>query len=190
MNKFLYLLPMLLIAIPVGLNAETQAEASNTEMLVELEQRKVEFSKAQADFAVAETRRVEAVENLRKTRLKISAGSTVVVGTTSSSEDVSKVDKKGYVVVNRPEPIDSVCVTRVGGPTDDLYADMWYRGEAVRGVRAGEVLPEGVRLVSIHTSANRGWGVEVSHIGQSRFITMCDDYTARSRGVPEKRQVF
>lgn len=169
--------------------SQTLSDVSNMNAKAELAKNKVALSKAQAEFAIAETRRIEAEENLRKTHLKISTGTSVGITAVQTDENV-KPDKSGYLVVSKAEPIDSVCVTRVGGSSEDLNADLWFRGVPVRGIRAGEMLPEGVRVVSLHTSRNRGWGVEISHIGQSRFVTMCDEATAMSRGVPEKRKVF
>tara|TARA_Y100001972_G_scaffold95005_1_gene116971 strand:+ start:27198 stop:27770 length:573 start_codon:yes stop_codon:yes gene_type:complete len=137
----------------------------------------------------AQTAMIQAKQEKLKAELKAAAGETVS-RQVKTDESNNPATMSGMAVTYKAEPIDSVCVTKLFGPASDLAADVWFRGKPYIGLKEGQIIAEGVRLQALYTSANRGWGIDVHHLGKTKFVPMCDLSTAKTRGVPEKTKVF
>ena len=137
------------------------------EIAAESQQKSAEQSLSQKkkELAVTEKERIQSELDLLEIQIKWEAAQEAVrngaykgVIPADGSADESAVSRR------EPSPLDSVCVTKITGPTDDLAADVWYRGEVLLGLKAGETISESLTLKSIHTSMNRGWGIALSLI--------------------------
>lgn len=169
----------------------TYGDVSDLKVTADYLAEKARLTKEQAELEHAERKLLEARDEKEKAEMRIKTGGDVQVGRASEPRSVSQApDADGYVTVRKDDPIDSVCVTHVGGPADKLYADVWFRGGLMKGVSAGEMIGEGVQLRSIHAGDDRGWGIAVATRRDSKFVTMCDMRTARVRGVPERKKAF
>lgn len=190
MNKILLSVLVGMVITPAMLHAQTTI-GSNDEFnsMAKVSAAEARYYENQAKAYKAQTEMIQAKQEKIKAELKAAAGETVT-RQMKSDEAATRTPQNGVAVTFKAEPIDSVCVTKLFGPASDLAADVWFRGKPLIGLKEGQLIGEGVRLQALYTSANRGWGIDVHHLGKTKFVPMCDLSTAKTRGVPEKTRVF
>lgn len=190
MNKKLFTLLVGFALSPAFSHAQATI-SSNDEYIskAKVSAAEARYYENQAKAYKAQTAMIQAKQEKLKAELKAAAGETV--SRQIKADDTSnQASRNGVAVTYKAEPIDSVCVTKLFGPASDLAADVWFRGKPLIGLKEGQLIGEGVRLQALYTSANRGWGIDVHHLGKTKFVPMCDLSTAKTRGVPEKTRVF
>ena len=171
----------------------TQGDVSDLKVTADYLAEKARVTKERAELAHAERQLLEAREEKEKAEMRIKTGGDIESSSrpsSSATSSSSSPDADGYITVRKDDPIDSVCVTHVGGAADNLYADIWFRGQPLKGISAGEIIGEGVQLRSIHAGDSRGGGVGIADRRDSKFVPMCDMRTAYTRGVPERKRAF
>lgn len=174
----------------VALSAEEPNQGDIERMKTRAEYLKLQtdIAEQQAGLAEAETKNLILQEKKRKTGLKIVAdGGNLDMDEPAKQE---AANKNGMVVTFDPLPEDSVCVTKVGGPQSALTADVWFKGQLMRDSRTGAEIGSGLILSMIHAGDSSGWGITVKGPRINKFISMCDVYAARSRGVPVMKKAF